>query len=119
MPVDEPARLPFSPVKARSNTRGTSPAGTPQPSSATSSTVRASLVPAPSSRTEKRSVLAPYFPAFATSWPMTKASHFTSANTRTSSSTSTVGATPRSMRKRACFRSASRTASARLVSRMA
>ena len=98
MPVDEPSARPLRPVNPRSNTRGTSSAGIPGPSSATSKTVRASAVPSPSVRAENRTVDAPCFAAFVTSCPTMNASHFASACTRTSSPTSMRGIVFRSTR---------------------
>ena len=97
MPVAEPWARPFLPVKPRSNTRGTSAAGMPGPSSAISSTVRAALVPAPSSRTVKRTDVAPYFAAFTKTCPSAKESQEASANTVTPSPTSMDGVVPLSL----------------------
>ena len=98
MPVAEPWSRPLSPLQPRSNTRGTSAAGIPRPLSAISSTVRAALVPVPSSRAVKRTAVAPYFAAFTTTCPNTKESQEASANTETSSPTSMDGMAPCSIR---------------------
>ena len=119
MPVAEPWARPTWPVKPRSNTRGTSAAGMPQPLSRTSSTVRPRGVPGSFSRTVKARVVAPYFAALVTTCPKMNTSQGSSASTVRASGMSKAGVQPFSMRKRLWRLQASRAASAKFTSRMA
>ena len=84
IPVERFPLRPFSPVNPRSNTRGRSASGTPQPLSRTVSSMRSSAPPSPSRRPEN-STTAPcgraYFTLFWMSCPKMNSIHLSSVKT--------------------------------------
>lgn len=118
MPVALWCVRPRLPVKPRSNTRGTSAAGMPSPSSLIASSMQPSFVPASFTVLSNRMVFAPYFAEFSRTWPMMKSVHFASVSTLSSSSMANSSETPAPMSVRDRWRHALRAMAARLSSSM-